>query len=441
MLRPLLVFYAFIFVSSAASAQIWKNVPRSPSTASRIDDIWFVNDTTGWAVMGSEVYHTSAPGTPWTLQLTTGIYNRAVEFINDSTGFIGTLHTAVYKTTNSGIDWIRIDQDFPVQVPGVCGMTHRSDSIFMVGSYFGAPYVLRSFNGGTDWMYQDMSELTNGLVDAWFKSADTVFISGVDHDQRGIILRSVNAGETWSVVSPGNGIVPISLAWKLDFPTPSVGYASLEEVYITGQLSSNKTHILKTTDGGSTWSLMEVKIGKNINIQGIGFIDANHGWIGGWSTGMYETEDGGLTWTQANNFANLNRFFRLDDDAVFFSGTAIFRLSPEPPVVPPVVPPVIPPVIVTAAEPTTPSRDIHVLEVYPNPAHQETTVKVTLGTRTMVVLTLRDMSGKIVREVFRGYTDAGVHRYHIDFKNLAAGEYAIVLLTNEHFLGTKLVRK
>jgi photosystem II stability/assembly factor-like uncharacterized protein len=438
MLRPLLVLCAFVLALTSASAQIWTSVLRSPSTSARIDDLWYVNDTTGWAVMGGAVYHTSAADAPWTLQLTTGVYNRAVEFINDSTGFVGTLNTAVYKTTNSGADWVRIDQDFPGYVPGVCGMTHRSDSIFMVGSYFGAPYVLRSFNGGTDWTHKDMSDLTSGLVDAWFKSADTVFISGIDHDQRGIILRSVDTGETWSVVSPGGGVVPISLAWKLDFPTPSVGYASLEEVFINGgQLSSSKTHILKSTDGGATWNLMEVKIGKNINIQGIGFIDANHGWIGGWSTGMYETEDGGLTWSLANNFANLNRFFRLNEDAVFFAGTTVFRLSPEPPVVPPVVPPVI----VTGAEGTIQSRDIHTLEIYANPAHNETTVKVTLGARTMVVLTLRDMSGKIIKEVFKGYAEAGVHRHQVDLKNLATGEYAVVLLTNEHFLGSKLIKK
>jgi photosystem II stability/assembly factor-like uncharacterized protein len=432
MIRPLLVLLAFLFVLNSASAQAWRRLPLSPTSTQRIDDIWFVNDTTGWAVMGNGVYHTTVQNGAWTLQLTTNQYNRAVEFINDSTGFVGTLNTEVYKTTNYGADWTRIDQDFPGYVPGVCGMTHRSDSIFMVGAYYGNPYVLRSFNGGSDWTYQSMSDLTSGLVDTWFKSADTVFISGIDHEQKGIILRSVDTGETWSVVSPTSATLPVSLAWKLDFPTPSIGYASLEEVYINGgQLSSNKTNILKSTDGGRTWNLMEVQIGKNINLQGIGFIDALHGWIGGWSTGMYETKDGGLTWKIANTYANLNRFFRASKNAVYFAGTTVFKLGAAPVVSP----------VILASETEIPSRDVHALEVYPNPGHNETTAKVTLGARTMVVLTLRDISGRILKEVARGYTEAGVHRYPIDLKGLAPGEYALVLLTNEHFLGTKVMKK
>jgi hypothetical protein len=78
--------------------------------------------------------------------------------------------------------------------------------------------------------------------------------------------------------------------WKLQFLNAQVGFVSLEHF--------NAGAILKTTDGGLTWKRIVVNdLQQNANLEGIGFVDENHGW-GDASfrrRSSSETIDGGLT--------------------------------------------------------------------------------------------------------------------------------------------------
>lgn len=410
-------------------SQEWKALPNSPTVEGRFDDIYFINDSVGWAVNGlGEIYKTNKPGQSWSLQFSNNRlkYIRSIEFIDDSTGFAGSLDSALYKTTNAGKTWTRVDKDFPTPVAGICGIGHYGDQVILTGAFFGYPFVMNSGDRGKTWSYVDMSHDAIALVDAWYKSKDTVFVSGKNQFNQCLIMRSVDAGKTWSRVSPSTQSTPLGFGWKLHFPTPSVGYLAIEEVDVTDSLVGTKTHILKSTNGGRSWSVQEVKIGKNIDLQGIGFVDANRGWIGGWSTGMYETNDGGGTWRMINTFANLNRFFFLRSNFGYAVGNVVLQFRKA---------------VITGVEPqASASHDIHALEVYPNPTDRKSVARVSLGVRTMMVLSLYDATGRTVRDVYRGYTEEGVHEYTLDVENLPPGNYIVVLLTNEHFLGKKLVK-
>jgi photosystem II stability/assembly factor-like uncharacterized protein len=428
MIKNILVLFLMVFAFHLAFSQTWSPLPGAP-TAGRFDDIYFVNDSIGWAVNNKGlVFKANLKKKTWVVQLSTGVYNRSVEFLDDTTGFVGCIdasnssNPSVFRTSDAGKTWKQINSSFPVPISSVCGMSHRGDTIVMVGAFFGSPFVNRSMDRGKTWTYADMSAYASGLVDTWFKSRDTIFVSGNGPDGRGIILRSADTGKTWKEVSTP-GTVPTSWGWKFIFPTASVGYVSLEEVNLNDVYLGNQTHVLKTIDGGRTWNLIDTKVGKNIDIQGIGFIDANHGWIGGNSQGMYETKDGGLSWKLVNNYANLDRFFPVNKNTYFFSGKTIFQLDG----------------LVTGIDPEV-NTNIHSLEIYPNPAQDECQVKITLDVATMAVISLRDITGKPLREIYKGHTDAGVHKYEIDIKDLAPGEYIIYLLTNEHFLGKKMIK-
>src|SRR6185436_12602062 len=116
--------FCFLMLSaiSAHAQSGWNYLPNAPVVANRFDDIYFVNDSTGWAVNGDgQIYRTADAGDSWTLQLTSGYYFRSVEFLNDSVGFTGTLSGEVLKTEDAGQTWNNIEQSFPQQVPGVCG--------------------------------------------------------------------------------------------------------------------------------------------------------------------------------------------------------------------------------------------------------------------------------------------------------------------------------
>lgn len=79
-----------------------------------------------------------------------------------------------------------------------------------------------------------MESFRDGLIDSWFKSKDTVFISGHGKYQisnSGIILRSTDAGISRQQV--GQSQNSHTYCWKLQFTFPAIGYSSCQE-FLTG---------------------------------------------------------------------------------------------------------------------------------------------------------------------------------------------------------------
>ena len=392
----------------------WNYLPNAPVLNDRFDDIYFVNDSTGWAVNGQgRILRTADYGDSWTQQLSTGYYFRSVEFITDSIGFAGTLSGVVMKTENAGQTWNHIEQTFPQAVPGVCGIGHWGDTILMQGLWSTPAFILRSTDAGLSWSYIDMSTFASGLIDCWFQSADTVFVCGMGTSatgNHGVIFRSVDAGQTWLLV--GTSTTPSSYAWKLQFTSSLTGYASLSEN------SGSQTHVMKTTDGGATWTTLFVT-NTNIDGEGIGFVNDSVGWTGGWSNGMYETTDGGQTWSFLNFGMNLNRYFFLRHDMGYAAGKSIYKFTG----------------LTTAISSPQPERnDIHSLTVFPDPVCEQGTFQISLGTSTRILFEIYDAEGRMVKSFVNGNLPGGNFTFSISGKEFSPGIYYAVLRTNEHFL-------
>ena len=82
----------------------------------------------------------------------------------------------------------------------------------------------------------------------------------------------------------------------------------------------------------------------NVNLEGVGFVDEEHGWAGGWGPGGFggggaaqgfssATIDGGATWRDANEigfFINRFRFFGNPVHAGYASGDTVYKYSTDP---------------------------------------------------------------------------------------------------------------
>jgi photosystem II stability/assembly factor-like uncharacterized protein len=419
MKKNFILGYFFLVPVLALSQSQWQYLENAPVIQNgRFDDIYFISDSTGWAVNGlGEIYKTSDAGESWTLQLDTTQYLRTIEFIDDHTGFTGSLNGAVYKTSDAGGHWARMDHTFPTPVPGVCGISHAQNNMIMVGRWDGPAFILLSADSGKTWSHRDMSSFASALVDCWYKTKDTLFVSGrKSPTQSGIILRSVDAGINWEEVTPGG--VPDGIIWKLQFVNGSVGYASIWES------AGSKTHILKTTNGGKSYQVIQA-LDKNIACEAIGFINEREGWIGGWSPGMYRTVDGGLTWSYVNRAKNLNKYFVLRENLAYAAGESIYRFA----------------ALITAAEESVPGESfVHTMDVFPNPSSSNyIDVQLSLNVATMAVVEVYDMNGQFVSRIFKKALPAGLFNYRLATEKLLPGNYIVVLMTNEHSVRKKVV--
>ena len=111
--------------------------------------------------------------------------------------------------------------------------------------------------------------------------------------------------------------------------------------------SFTRAAILKTVDGGESWTRVEVNDPQgNANLEGVGFLDENTGWVGGWgsadlpkgSPAPPATAAGpGRMPTKSARFINRFRFFR-DIPIGYASGLTVYKYSAEPVRVPPCSP-------------------------------------------------------------------------------------------------------
>ena len=120
--------------------------------------------------------------------------------------------------------------------------------------------------------------------------------------------------------------------WKIQALDAQTMFVSLENL-LDGA-------ILRSDDGGLNWQRLRVNDRqRNSNLEGIGFVDRNRGWVGGWGdidfVGGFTsaTTDGGTTWDDANQIGfRLNRFRFIGNPITvgYASGDTVYKFTDEP---------------------------------------------------------------------------------------------------------------
>jgi len=213
--------------------------------------------------------------------------------------------------------------------------------------------MMKTVDGGATWTGWDMHEHATLLVDVYFTDADHGWVVGgkadVDNptrdDVRAVVLRTEDGGQTWiNTIADLRDELPLGeWGWKIQFLDDQIGFVALE--------SFDHGAILRTEDGGKSWTRLAINDPQgNANLEGIGFVDENTGWVGGWGSRDFTkgfssaTTDGGKTWRDANEIGRFINRFRFLGDPVsvgYASGRTVYKYAAEPPVlaaVAPVVP-------------------------------------------------------------------------------------------------------
>lgn len=338
--------------SSAApsGAEEWQRLATEPYRGKQ-DDICFVSRRTGWYVNGAgKIFRTDDAGDTWAVVTEKpGTYFRCVAFLDELRGFAGNIGldyfpnvtdpTPLYGTGDGGRTWAPVAID-GAPVTGLCALEvvrtpyinagaldHRVRLVG--GGRVGGPAVfVWSDDLGKTWQQSGLGEGCGMVLDVHFVDRRRGFIAAATSAEvqrsHALILATDDGGTTWRPAYTGDR--PWELTWKISFPTPDVGYVTVQSY--DPDPAASKRYVAKTTDGGRTWAELELADDPKVREFGVAFLDEKTGWIGAAPHG-FATDDGGLTWRGASFGNAVNKIRVVRDEAgtsVFSIGVEVYRL-------------------------------------------------------------------------------------------------------------------
>lgn len=448
MLRHInLLFLLFLATNTGYAQNKWHYLPNmglDKDTAWRIEDIYFVDTSIGYAVtLANRMFKTTDGGTHWRIINDTTVHTsfRSVEFLDDkATGLAGSVsaNAGILLTNDSGNTWNDITAKIPdtTKAKRICGIAHFANTFYAVGAWDSKTGKLyKSTDKGNTWQthYFDTNLITS-VIDVSFLSQDTGFVTGKRHSQtpplyqqHAVILKTTDGGNTWNTVL--SDTVFAGYFWKIQFVTRMYAIAALQNVY-----HKDSVVMYRSMDGGDSWHLIAVgnkanipnPAGGNHATQACGFATPAHGWVGGYYEGLFETIDSGKTWKYINFGYDFNRIFVIDSNHIFAGGNVPYKFGTG---------------INLNIKPRSYSRNpLHVLwPVSPNPAKGNIKIEFDLVTTTGIVLDVVHLDSRRTFQIAREYLDRGHYSFDWNSTDAPAGNYLIWLGNNEVPLTQKFV--
>ncbi len=180
------------------------------------------------------------------------------------------------------------------------GVTLQLYSVFFVNANTGfiasdSGKVLRTTNGGTNWISSTPIGDTVSFRSVYFVDANTGFIAGrylifSPLVAKPIIIKTTNGGLSWSSAINDSGYT----LWSVSFINANTGFAT------GGLYDAGPDTLVETTNGGASWHTSTLGNGYLIYVT---FRDANTGFVIAHTGIMYKTTNTGANWNLNNNFS------------------------------------------------------------------------------------------------------------------------------------------
>jgi photosystem II stability/assembly factor-like uncharacterized protein len=223
---------------------------------------------------------------------------RSVRFINSQTGFICGWYGVFARTTNGGINWIHINNNYYNNYNAISII--GSSACWIAGGYSGSELIKRTTDAGLTW--DSLYVGTNSMIgDLQFTNNNTGY-----YVNNFFVKKTVNGGNSWVTTFDFGTFYLDNTLFFLNSLTGWVSSSSFDQY-------SNiyTTKIVKTNDGGQNWTvlMLDSSHGNNNTCQDIQFINENTGYISRTSFGIYKTTTGGQNWINVQNNSSHTLFF------------------------------------------------------------------------------------------------------------------------------------
>lgn len=231
------------------------------------------------------------PATPaWTVQYQApvGITLRGLKMLNTQVGYAvggpdwgGQGNPYILKTTNGGADWVRLD--LPAFVNGWQGGIDCLSELHCL-SVGTTGQAIRTTDGGVSWANSGMANGYGGyLYTAYWANSTTVLAGGTN----GHSFRSTNGGVTWTEFLPGGYVV----IWEFQcFGATCYG-------------AGNGASFAYSLNTGASWSR---RFAPQFDLLGLSFLSTSTGWVSAAHGEIYYTTDAGESWVSRTQGVNSN---------------------------------------------------------------------------------------------------------------------------------------
>ena len=417
----LISILAFLFLGTAIFAQNFDWTPQNSGVTVTLNDVFFPDNQTGWAVGNDGVIvNTTDGGQTWNAQ-TSGVTEilRAVFFIDTNTGWAvgGSINKTMIKTTDGGSNWqsIAASNIFSNLMYDIAfadantGWLATFDSIYMTS------------DGGTTWVNEGyVTSVKVPSTRAIAVTSDTMAYIG------GSMWRSVSSRQAEVFYRrPENA----PYLWGTSGFDPSVTDDHINSIAFInsdiGFAGSQKGKLLKKTDydPGGIWELNFQLSDENQTIWSLSFPDENHGMfntstdISGTPNALfYHTSNGGDTWSSAPDTIHdfLLVTVNAPDSANAWAvgvGGKIYKGVRSP----------------TGINQMSLNIDV---SIYPNPATEIINVELVSKSNELVNYALLDVTGRII-EQGHWSLNASNSRFTLNLSDAVKGMYLLKLSTEE----------
>ena len=220
-----------------------------------------------------------------------------VKFFDAQTGILVGRYSVFSRTTNSGINWMRINNYAYNHYNSISFI--NSSTGWIAGDSNGVEIIKKTTNAGLTWdsLY---FETGSSVRDIQFTDSQTGFFVGNHY-----IKKTTNSGNSWNVVyDMGINFTNYSLFFlnSLTGWVTSTSYNPYTTIFTT--------KLIKTNNGGQNWVILILDSSySNITCNDIQFISENTGYISRTSLGIYKTTTSGQNWSNVQNSSSYNIFF------------------------------------------------------------------------------------------------------------------------------------